>query len=153
MSRWPGDAERERTTFGGLRRSQLMARVLSVGNKTTEERLASLLRCNGVRGWRRHLHLPGRPDFAWRKERVTVFVDGCFWHGHRCRRNANPKTNAAAWREKISRNQRRDRRTTKSLRKNGWTVIRIWECVLSKRSDQCLDKIRRALATRGHVNR
>src|SRR5713226_3567930 len=110
MSFWPGNADREKTTFGGLRRGQLMARVRSIGNETTEERLASLLRSRGISGWRRHLSIPGKPDFAWRKERLAVFVDGCFWHGHNCGRKLTPKTNRQAWREKISNNKARDQR-------------------------------------------
>ena len=67
MSRWPGNAQRERTTFGGLLRGQLMSRVRSTGNQTTEKRLASLLRAAGLTGWRTHQSLPGRPDFVWLK--------------------------------------------------------------------------------------
>ena len=146
MSRWPGNAEKERTTFGGLSRGQLMSRVHSKGNETTEKRLASLLRESGLSGWRRHQPLPGRPDFVWRKARVAVFVDGCFWHGHDCGRNVTPKTNAKAWEHKINRNKARDRKTTRLLRQVGWTVVRIWECELPKSPNRCLDRIRKALS-------
>ena len=78
MSRWPGNAQRERTTFGGLSRGQLMSRVRSTGNQTTEERLARLLRRAGLSGWRRHQSLPGLPDFVWPRFKVAVFADGCF---------------------------------------------------------------------------
>lgn len=145
MSRWPGNAQRERTTFGGLSRGQLMSRVRSTGNETTEERLALLLRGTGLTGWRRHQPLPGKPDFAWPKAKVVVFVDGCFWHGHDCGKNVTPKTNARAWREKIERNQARDHRTTRLLRQKGWAVIRIWECQLTKKPAQCLSRIRKAI--------
>jgi len=148
MSRWPGNAQEERTTFGGLRRGQLMSRVRSTGNLTTEKRLASLLRAAGVGGWRRHQPLPGCPDFVWPKAKVAVFVDGCFWHGHDCGRNVRPRTNAKAWRDKIERNQARDRRATRVLRRLGWTVVRIWECGLAKDPDRCLDRIRRRLEER-----
>lgn len=148
MSRWPGNAQRERTTFGGLRRGQLMSRVRSTGNQTTEKRLASLLREAGLTGWRRHQLLPGRPDFGWPKIKVAVFVDGCFWHGHDCGRNVTPRTNAKAWREKIERNQARDCRATRILRQGGWTVVRIWECCLSNDPDRCVGRIRRRLEDR-----
>ena len=144
MSRWPGNSQRERTTFGGLRRGQLMSRVRSTGNQTTEKRLASLLRDAGLTGWRRHQFLPGRPDFVWPKIKVAVFVDGCFWHGHDCGRNVTPRTNAEVWREKIEGNQGRDRKTTHRLRQEGWKVIRIWECQLARYPDRYVARIRKA---------
>jgi DNA mismatch endonuclease (patch repair protein) len=144
-SRWPGDARKERTTFGGLTRGQLMSRVRSAGNKTTEGLLVQLLRGAGLSGWRRHQPLPGRPDFAWPKLKVAVFVDGCFWHGHDCGRNITPKTNARAWREKIRRNKARDRRATRQLRCNGWVVLRIWECRLARHSAGCVARISKAI--------
>lgn len=145
MSRWPGNAQRERTSFGGLRRGQLMSLVRSTGNQTTEGRLAALLREAGLAGWRRHQNLPGKPDFVWRTAKVAVFVDGCFWHGHDCGKNVTPRTNAKAWREKIERNQARDRQATRVLRERGWAVIRIWECRLAKQPGLCLSRIRRAI--------
>ena len=145
MSHWPGNAQKERTTFGRLSRCQLMSRVRSTGNVTTEKRLASLLRGAGVAGWRRHQHLPGRPDFVWPKVKVAVFVDGCFWHGHDCGRNLRPRTNQKAWRDKIERNQSRDRRVTRVLRQQGWTVVRIWECSLARHPDHCVVMIRKRL--------
>lgn len=148
MSRWPGKPDRQPTTFGSLTRSQLMSRVRSVGNETTERRLARLLRKTGLNGWRRHLRLPGKPDFAWPKEKVAVFVDGCFWHGHDCGKNVTPRTNASAWREKIERNQRRDRRVTRQLRRAGWSVVRVWECRLRKQPEACMRRVERALRKR-----
>jgi len=67
--------------FSKTKRSAVMAAIRSRGNKDTEMKLAAITRTHGITGWRRHLPLPGRPDFAFRKERVAVFVDGCFWHG------------------------------------------------------------------------
>ena len=88
--------------------------------------MAALFRAHGITGWRRHLPLPGRPDFAFPKLRVVIFVDGCFWHG--CpRHGTQPRTNARFWREKIARNRQRDREVTRELRRRGWRVVRIWE--------------------------
>ena len=148
MSRWPGNARVERTTFGKLRRDQLMSRVHSTGNKTTERRLASLLRQARLSGWRRHQPLPGTPDFVWQTAMVAVFVDGCFWHGHDCGKNVTPKTNAVAWQQKIERNQARDRRVSRKLRHADWSVIRVWECHLRKRPRWCLMRIKKALVNR-----
>jgi len=146
MKRWPGDPQRETTSFGGLSRGELMSRVRSTGNKTTEERFVRLLRRAQAKGWRRHLRLPGRPDFAWRKIKLAVFLDGCFWHGHRCR-NLTPRTNAAAWNQKIRANQARDRKNNKALKERGWTVIRIWECQLANRPEECMRNINRVLTS------
>jgi len=145
MTPWPGDARRERTTFGGLRRAALMASVPSFGNATTERRLESLLRAARLTGWRKHEDLPGRPDFTWRKGRVVAFVDGCFWHGHDCNRNLKPKANALAWRVKVCRNRVRDRRVARRLRREGWSVLRIWECALARSPQRCVDRIRQRL--------
>lgn len=147
MARWPGDARKQRTTFGGLSRSELMSRVRSRGNETTEVRLAKLLRKAGLKGWQRGYPLIGSPDFVWRDARVAVFVDGCFWHGHGCkRRNVQPKTNAKAWKEKIEGNKKRDRRVNRELRRQGWSVVRIWECRLAEDPDACVRRIRRTLS-------
>src|SRR5438067_10405644 len=100
-----------------------MAAVKSKGNKLTEVRMVSLLRRHAIKGWRRHLPLPGNPDFTFRRQRVVIFVDGCFWHG--CTKHLRmPKTNKAYWEKKISRNAIRDRITTKQLRATGWKVVR-----------------------------
>ena len=148
MSRWPGNSRKEITSFGDMRRDQLMARVRSTGNKTTELRLATLLRQARISGWRRHQRLPGKPDFVWRTAKVAVFVDGCFWHGHDCGRNVTPKTNATAWQEKIGRTQARDRKVSRLLRKAGWKVIRVWECQLRKNPLRSLRRIASALNNR-----
>ena len=68
----------------------------------------------------------GKPDFTFRRERVAVFVDGCFWHG--CPRHGTmPAGNRAFWQAKLARNAERDRAVTRALRKAGWKVLRIWE--------------------------
>lgn len=149
MSSWPGDARKELTTFGRLRRGELMSRVRSTGNQTTEKKLACLLRTAGLTGWRRHQQLPGHPDFVWPKVKVAVFVDGCFWHGHNCGKNVTPKTNVKAWKDKIERNQVRDQRVARSLRQLGWKVIRIWECRLTKAPERCVRRIKFKLEERG----
>jgi len=108
-----------------------MSRVRDRGNMNTEVRLAKILRKAGIRGWRRHLPIPGRPDFSFLRHKVAVFVDGCFWHGcPRCFRL--PKQNRAFWRAKIETNRRRDRSVNGRLRRLGWKVIRIRECQLRK---------------------
>ncbi|MBE3040463.1 MAG: very short patch repair endonuclease [Chloroflexi bacterium] len=119
--------------YDKVTRSRMMAAVRSRGNRSTELRLAALLRCHGLCGWRRHYPICGTPDFCWPSRRVALFVDGCFWHGcPRCRRA--PKSNRAFWDAKVTENRRRDRKATATLRHQGWTVIRVWECQVAKPS-------------------
>ena len=112
--------------FSEAKRSEIMRAVTSTNNKVTERKLAAIFRRYRVKGWRRHLPLPGRPDFTFRRQRVTVFVDGCFWHG--CSKHLRmPENNRAYRKKKISRNVIRDKTTTIELRKAGWKVLRVWE--------------------------
>jgi DNA mismatch endonuclease (patch repair protein) len=142
MSEWPGRTRQLPTTFGGLRRGELMSRIRSAGNATTELKLLRLLRAARLRGWRRGFPLVGKPDFVFPTPRVVVFVDGCFWHGHGCDRNLTPRRNSRAWRNKIEANRRRDQRVARSLRTHGWRVIRVWECALKTCPEACLRRIR-----------
>jgi DNA mismatch endonuclease, patch repair protein len=113
-------------------RSRIMSAIRASGNETTELRLAVALREAHITGWRRHLSLPGRPDFAFMRQHVAVFVDGCFWHGcPRCYRK--PSKNVIYWRAKIVRNRNRDRRVAATLRRDGWKVLRIWEHSLAEK--------------------
>lgn len=136
-----------RRTKVPLTRSQLMARVRGRGNKSTEEKLAQLFRKAGITGWRRHLRLPGTPDFAFPKRRFALFVDGCFWHGcPRC--YTRPKTNRAFWDKKVRDNRARDRRVTRELQDRGWSVLRIWSHSLRRDEMAVLAKIIRDFLTR-----
>lgn len=143
--RWPGNAKRLKTTFGTLSRSSLMSRIRSSENKTTELRMLALLKSGHVTGWRRHAELYGKPDFVWHKQKVALFVDGCFWHGHFCQRNLTPRRNADVWALKILKNKSRDHRVNRELRKLGWVVIRVWECRLARSPEPYLNKIRCSL--------
>jgi DNA mismatch endonuclease (patch repair protein) len=125
------------------KRSAVMAAVRSRGNRNTELALARALRAAGITGWRRHVDLPGRPDFAFRSARLLIFVDGCFWHG--CARHCRvPARNREYWLRKITRNRDRDRATRRTLRARGWRVLRIWEHEL-KQIDACVARIRKLL--------
>ena len=125
-------------------RSALMASIRSYGNRTTEGRLVALFRAAGVKGWRRHCPLPGKPDFVFRVVRVAIFVDGCFWHGcPRCYKM--PKSNRVFWAKRIRTNMTRDRRVATELRRQGWRVLRVWECRL-RQPERTLRRILRSLA-------
>ena len=144
--------------FTKAKRSDVMSRIRSRGNAATELALVRLLRAHKIRGWRRqvrlrvtggewrvagktrspvaspvtrHPSLTVTPDFVFLKQRVTVFVDGCFWHG--CpKHGTKPKGNAAFWRRKFAANKARDARVNRALRRAGWRVLRVWEHELKK---------------------
>lgn len=138
--------------FTTEKRSEVMSRIRSRGNGTTEAALAQVFRGAGIKGWRRQTRLTGRlkdgtrfslrPDFVFRSLRVAVFVDGCFWHG--CpEHGARPSGNRAFWLAKFRQNRARDRRDAARLRNCGWKVLRLWEHELrTKRRPALLKKLR-----------
>jgi DNA mismatch endonuclease (patch repair protein) len=84
-------------------------------------------------GYRYRLHgkgLPGRPDLVFSGRRKVIFVHGCFWHGHTCKRAQLPSSNVAFWEGKIAGNKRRDARTKRLLRAQGWKILTVWQCIL-----------------------
>ena len=135
--------------FTKAKRSAVMALIRGSGNKDPELRMMELFRAHGFTGWRRGQALIGKPDFVFCRERVAVFVDGCFWHGCPKPKHAPlPKNNADWWATKLSRNKTRDREVTRALRKAGWTVLRVWECDLAKkRWPRVARRVARALGT------
>lgn len=135
-------------TLTRLQRSKRMSLVRSLGNRSTELRLASLFRKNQITGWRRHAGVFGKPDFVFQTSRVAIFVDGCFWH---CcpLHSRTPKTRIQFWKRKLTANVKRDRLVARKLRALGWCVIRIRECELSKQGNESqLRRIVRAVKAR-----
>lgn len=127
--------------FDKQQRSQIMQKVKSNGNLSTEIKLISVFSANGLHGWKRHYRVKGRPDFVFLDKRIAIFVDGCFWHGHDCR-NTRPSDNKEYWDKKRERNMKHDRDVTAMFEARGWTVIRIWECELKKKN---IDKLMKKL--------
>lgn len=127
--------------------SALTTRVMrsnkSHGNESTEIALLKLMRSNGIRGWRRRVKLTGSPDFVFTRERVALFVDGCFWHGCKCRKL--PVSNVSFWKEKFRTNRIRDLRVSRSLRQAGWQVVRIKEHEIKKQPHRVLRRLLLAL--------
>lgn len=126
-------------------RSEIMRKVHSSGNKSTEEKLIKLFKENGIKGWRRGYPVRGHPDFIFLNKKVAIFVDGCFWHGHDCR-NTRPRDNAEYWEKKRARNIQHDKEVTALFQQRGWIVLRIWECELKKVNlPTTLERIKKAL--------
>lgn len=112
-----------------------------------ERRLRRDLWKRGVRGWRTDVAgLPGRPDLAFPKWKVAVFVDGGLWHGHPSKYPANL---SQAWVEKIANNVRRDRLVDQMLRTDGWEVIRIWDIEIKRNAKEASSRVEAALLEKG----
>lgn len=95
-------------------------------NTKPELKLRKLLWAEGIRGYRVHYNLPGKPDIVFTRKKIAVFVDGCFWH--KCPVCFKPPaTNEIFWNEKLQKNVERDRKVTSELESRGWTVLRFWE--------------------------
>ncbi|MCR4424594.1 MAG: very short patch repair endonuclease [Firmicutes bacterium] len=101
--------------------------------------------CLHAAGFRFRLHrrdLPGRPDIVLPRYKTAVFVNGCLWHGHECKRGHMPSTHHEYWAQKIARNVARDLRNHQALRDLGWNVVVIWECSLATGVDDLLSQLR-----------
>lgn len=130
-----------------MTRSEVMARVHS---KDTAPEL-KVRRAVHAAGFRFRLHrksLPGCPDLVFVRQAVAVFVNGCFWHGHRCEDGKRPASNTEYWNSKISGNLARDKRNQKALCRMGWTPVVIWACQLERGLSRLLVLLRRLRESR-----
>ncbi|HET9592380.1 MAG TPA: very short patch repair endonuclease [Solirubrobacterales bacterium] len=120
-------------------RRQIMAAVKR-RDTDPEIRLRKALYAAGLRGWRcDYKRAPGRPDLAWPKRKVAVFVDGAFWHGHPSRHR--PGRSGEYWDKKIEANIARDRRVDQALAEQGWAVLRVWDFEIKKNIDRVVVRI------------
>lgn len=120
-------------------RSYNMTRIKSK-NTGPELVLRKLLSQNKVRGFRLQYKIFGRPDLAFPKNKLAVFIDGCFWH--KCPICfVKPTSHIEFWNKKIRNNLKRDKEVNKLLTKNGWKVLRIWEHELKKNPEKICQKI------------
>jgi DNA mismatch endonuclease (patch repair protein) len=130
------------------KRRALMARIRGKGTGPERLILAGLdargLVCEQYAG-----DLPGRPDIVFRKVQVAVFVDGDFWHGWRFPLWKHKLS--VKWQKKIEATRARDAKNFKTLRRDGWTVLRIWEHQVERNVDSCIDRIVDVVCSRTHV--
>jgi DNA mismatch endonuclease (patch repair protein) len=117
------------------------------GKDTSPEMtLRSSLYKGGIRGYRLHTKgVPGRPDILFPRQRLAVFVNGCFWH--RCPKCALPlpKSHSDFWSKKFELNRQRDERKIHELKSAGWRVLIIWECEIRKDLGNSVKRVKRAL--------
>lgn len=117
--------------FSFQKRSDIMSKI---GGKNTKPEILvrKFLFSKGFRYRINVKTLPGKPDIVLPKYKTVIFVNGCFWHGHNCKKGKLPSSNTDFWRGKISNNKLRDDKNSDLLIKLGWKVIIIWQCEISK---------------------
>lgn len=123
-------------------RSELMKRIKS-RDTSLELEVRRALHSLGFRYRLYRRDLPGNPDLTFSTSRKVIFINGCFWHGHKCVAGQNkPKTNLEYWIPKLRNNGIRDRRNYRRLRALGWNVMVLWECEISKNQDWLRDTVK-----------
>lgn len=121
-------------------RSRMMAGIR--GKDTRPE--MTIRRMLHALGFRYRLHdrkLPGKPDMVFPGCRAVILVHGCFWHCHDCHLFKWPASRADFWRQKITRNRKKDAETMNALRVEGWRVLTIWECALKGRTKRPIEEV------------
>ncbi|MGO9131614.1 MAG: very short patch repair endonuclease [Bryobacteraceae bacterium] len=123
--------------FSKGKRSAVMSSIRGKGNRSTERRMAAMLRARAISGWQMHRKdIPGKPDFYFPERRLALFIDGCFWH--QCPKCAKmPTQNGSFWNQKLTKNARRDKRIRRALNRSGISVIRLWEHDLERQTTRC----------------
>lgn len=95
---------------------------------------------NGLR-YRIDYKITGKPDIVFIKNKIAIFIHGCFWHLHNCKYSNFPKSNSEFWRNKLIENKKRDSQVERTLENQGWKVYIIWECNLKEKKDITLNKL------------
>ena len=116
--------------FSSQKRSDIMSKI---GGKNTKPEIL-VRKFLFSRGFRYRINvktLPGKPDIVLPKYKTVIFINGCFCHGHNCKKGKLPSSNIDFWKEKISNNKSRDDKNSDLLAKLGWKVIIIWQCEIS----------------------
>jgi len=118
--------------FSTATRSEIMSKIRS---KNTAPEILVRKHLHSL-GYRFRLHdkkLPGKPDIVLKKHRTAIQVRGCFWHQHGCKFSNSPKSNTSYWLPKLEKNKERDKLNDKKIKKLGWKLIVIWECMIDRK--------------------
>lgn len=132
--------------YDPLTKAERSARMSRIRNADTKPEMI-VRRLVHAMGYRYSLHardVPGNPDLVFRPRKKIIFVHGCFWHQHGCRRYRQPRTNRAFWEPKLTRNRARDAEVRKMLREQGWRIMTVWECQL-KNAGRLASRLKRFL--------
>lgn len=129
--------------------SEKTSRVMSANrakNTTPERVLRKGLIESGLKGFVVHYDaIPGRPDICYKRSKLAIFVNGCYWHRCPHCKPSMPKTHKDFWTVKFKKNKERDRRKVIELNRIGWKTITIWECQLKKYPDRCVERIEKSI--------
>lgn len=123
------------------KRSHVMSKV---GSQDTEPEMKVRTALHRA-GFRYKLHvddLPGTPDLVFPKHSTVIRVHGCFWHRHNCEKGRQvPETRREFWKQKLERNEERDRKNKRKLEEQGWTVLTVWECELQEQPEDTIERL------------
>jgi len=112
-------------------------------NTKPELKLRKALYADGIRGYRLNWKkVPGRPDIAFPGRKISIFINGCYWHRCPYCELSLPKTNTEFWKEKFEKNIKRDKKKKKELLDLGWIVLVFWECKIKTNIKDCINKIK-----------
>ena len=128
--------------FDKKKRSEIMSKI---SGKNTKPELI-IRKALFAEGYRYRLHrkdLPGNPDMVFPSRKKVIFINGCFWHGHNCKKAALPTTHREFWEKKLNGNKERDKRNLAKLKAMGWKSLVIWQCQIKKNTlETQIDKIK-----------
>lgn len=148
--RRPASRARRRLNLPPVVRSRIMARIRGRDTKA-ELALRRALCALGYRGYRVNVRgVPGTPDLVFARQRVAVFVDGVFWHGHPSKFRLIRSDN---WKRRIEGNRRRDRQVNRRLVRAGWKVVRLWDLEILEESRIAAQRVLAAIAQNGSSSR
>ena len=121
--------------YSKSKRSEIMSNIS--GKETKPEILVrKFLFAKGFRFRKNVKDLPGKPDIVLSKYKTVIFIHGCFWHGHSCKRGTLPETNHEFWQEKIGKNIERDALNASELKESNWNVVIVWQCEIKNKNDR-----------------
>ncbi len=130
--------------FTPKKRSWIMSRIRG-SNTKIDLKMKKLLSENKYK-FEMYPKMYGNPDFILKRKKIAIFCDGDFWHGYRYHEKKKPTQKY--WKDKLEGNMRRDQRYSRKLRRDGWSVLRLWEHDIEKNSDMCMRKIKRKFKER-----
>jgi DNA mismatch endonuclease, patch repair protein len=131
--------------FTRKKRSEVMSRIKGQDTKL-EIKIRSRLFKDGFRFRKNDKRYPGKPDILLPKYKTAIFINGCFWHGHKgCKYFVVPKTRTEFWVNKINTNIKNDKKNHGLLKKMGWKVMCYWECQLKKDFEKSIREMERRL--------
>ncbi len=96
----------------------------------------------GLRGYRLHWKIAGKPDITYPGRKIAIFINGCFWHRCPHCKPHMPRSNTEYWERKFSKNKERDKKNERVLKEAGWQVLVIWECQLKENLEKCIQQVR-----------